>query len=241
MAELYTTPLFSDANLQAYYRLEGNSNDSKGSNNGTDTSITYSTSYGKYGQGASLNGSSSKITLPSASALEPTGSFTVAGWVNPTNGAADCGFIETIFQSTVLAGFLVGMTGGNLRCLIGKNTGLTINTDYVDVHGSKTINDGNWHHIAAVWDGTHIILYVDGVQDSSFSNSINPVYNATVYCKIGCQGETGTDAHFLSGDIDDLALFNRGLTATEVMSLYNNSLPFYLNIVNQAIVRASRW
>ena len=49
--QLADTSLFSDANLVSYYKLEGNSNDSKGSNNGTDTSVDYGTAYGKFGQG----------------------------------------------------------------------------------------------------------------------------------------------------------------------------------------------
>lgn len=39
--ELYLTPLFSDANLMAYWRMEGSNADSKGTDNGNDTSVTY--------------------------------------------------------------------------------------------------------------------------------------------------------------------------------------------------------
>ncbi|MEK7174285.1 MAG: hypothetical protein AAB759_01355, partial [Patescibacteria group bacterium] len=61
-SELYSTSFFSDSNLLNYYRFEGNSNDSKGSNNGTDTNISYSSSYGKFGQGSLFQtASSSKI------------------------------------------------------------------------------------------------------------------------------------------------------------------------------------
>ncbi len=61
--ELFTYPLFLDANLVAYWRMEGNSNDSKGSNNGTDSNITYSNANGRFGQGAAFNGTTSSILL----------------------------------------------------------------------------------------------------------------------------------------------------------------------------------
>lgn len=52
--ELYSTPLFNDASLISYYRMEGNSNDAKSSNNGSDSSMSYSTTSGKFGEGASF-------------------------------------------------------------------------------------------------------------------------------------------------------------------------------------------
>lgn len=57
---LSATKFINDASLVSYWPLDGNSNDAKGSNNGTDTSVTYGTSYVPYvnfGQGANYNGS----------------------------------------------------------------------------------------------------------------------------------------------------------------------------------------
>ena len=56
-------------NIVAYYKLDGNSNDSVGTNNGTDTAITYSVANGKINQGAGYNGSTSKITISNTSVL----------------------------------------------------------------------------------------------------------------------------------------------------------------------------
>lgn len=46
-------------NLISYYKLDSNSNDSVGTNNGTDTSVSYVA--GKIGNAASFNGSTSTI------------------------------------------------------------------------------------------------------------------------------------------------------------------------------------
>lgn len=76
--ELFTSLLYSDANLQGYWRMEGNSNDSKGSNNGSDTSITYNSGNGKYGQGAGFT-TSSIILL--GTEIQPT---SLNWWINPS-------------------------------------------------------------------------------------------------------------------------------------------------------------
>ena len=60
--ELFLTPLFNDVNLKTYWRLESNSNDSKGSYNGIDTSVAYDNAYGKFNKGAYYNGSANTIT-----------------------------------------------------------------------------------------------------------------------------------------------------------------------------------
>lgn len=220
MAELITTSLFNDANLQAYWRFEGNSNDSKGSNNGTDTSITYNSTNAEFGQSANfVTANSSKIALTPASALEPTGKFSVTAWIKTTNGAADCGFLESLAQGATLAGFLCGLSSGKARFLIGKNTGLTVGTDYNDISSSASINDANMHFVAWVYDTSTMKIYIDNVLDTNQNKTISAVYSSPV-CRIGCQGETGTDAHFYGGSIDDLALFNRDLSAAEINILF---------------------
>lgn len=222
MAELNTLSLLK-ANATAYWRFEGNSNDSVGSNNGTDTSITYNTTNAKYGQSANfVTASSSKIILSTASALQPTGSFSVAGWIKTTNGAADTAFFQAYAQSTNVAGLICGLSSGKARFLIGKNTGTTLNTDYRDLSSTATINDGNLHHIVWVYDGSNMKMYIDNVLDTNTANTISPAYQATTYCRIGCQNATGSDSNFYGGSIDDLAMFKGyALSASDVSSLYN--------------------
>jgi len=58
--------------------MEGNSNDSKGSRNGTDTSVSYSSGNGEFGQGAGYNGTSGS-TIFTAPTYGSAG--TVAFWM----------------------------------------------------------------------------------------------------------------------------------------------------------------
>ncbi len=83
------------------------------------------------------------------------------------------------------------------------------------------LNDGNWHHIVAIWDGT-LSMYVDGESKSlnvstyTFNIDINAIANRTF------GGET-----FFLGSIADVRLYTRAWTAEEVLSLFINSYAMF--------------
>jgi hypothetical protein len=78
-----------------------------------------------------------------------------------------------------------------------------------------------WHHIAGVFDGATWRLYRDGVQIASAASTTGAVTVPNVGWAIGARG-TGTE-RFFSGQIDEVKIFNRGLSATEILAIYNNS------------------
>lgn len=71
-----------DPNLIAWYKLDGNSNDSAGTNNGTDTSISYVT--GRVWNAASFNGTSSSISCWTSLMNVWTWDFTIWLLLNPS-------------------------------------------------------------------------------------------------------------------------------------------------------------
>lgn len=222
--ELFSTPLFNDADLKAYWRLEGNSNDAKGSNNGTDTSITYSTSDGKFGQGIHGNGTSSKIVIPDASVLKPTTAYTIMFWAK-INSSSYMNLFQSCSINPNFAGFRIHVNSGLWGIGHGKNTGLNSGTDYVEPQGSVNTNDNTFHLIAGMWTGSRVQIYIDGVLDADIAFASAAAYAATNYVRIGCDNSAGTDGSFFnsSASIDDIALFARALTATELLTHYNGA------------------
>jgi hypothetical protein len=225
VAELFNTTLFDDANLVSYWRLEGNSNDSKSTNNGTDTNITYSAANGKFNQGAGCNGSSSKIVIADAAALKPTGKFSVIAWVKTSN-TNDQQIFQSYSQNTNFAGFRIAIlaTSGYIRFISGANTGTVADTDYKQLDGDVAVNDGNWHMVVCVYDQTKLYIYVDNNAVDNVAWTTNAGYAATNYVRIGCRNTAGTDNLFLNGATDDIALFSRDLSATEVSNFYSGAL-----------------
>jgi len=197
-----------NTNLVSYYSLDGNSNDSVGSNNGTDTDIIYSTANGKINQGAGFNGTTSKVILPLVSTAVDNVSLT--SWVKLDNLSQNTYIFYNGNGNSSGYGFYIsdgfGNAGHNLCGLIGGvsfgNTGVAF------------ASTGVWYHIAMVRTNGSWQLYLNSVPaGSTFTNTPNVPDTG------GRIGDTS-----FSGAIDECGFWNRALSATEITQLYNNGL-----------------
>ena len=127
-------------NLVSYYKMEGNSNDSVGSNNGTDTSVTYSAGNGKIGEGAGF-ASSSTIIYPAQT--DPT---TISFWIKITTIASKSIFLSSSPDNAI---------GGR-------------STDKIQLYdGTDRIASNNWiksvrTHYCFVYIGSAYAIYQNG-------------------------------------------------------------------------------
>lgn len=83
--------------------------------------------------------------------------------------------------------------------------------------------DGNWHHIAATFDGTTRSIFVDGIlkgSDTPGSSHTVPAMNVRIgsTCTI-CGGE------YFNGGIDEVRIWNVGRTQCDVISYMNCEIP----------------
>jgi len=121
--------------------------------------------------------------------------------------------------------------GSGFDRVVGNGSGSTLQYNAwneVNMSGSATVNDGNWHLMTYVLDESNgFLTYVDGVPDASSTT-------ATTNCGEGCSGfdwaaeywiGTGANGSFgagnFSGLIDDVRLYDHVLSPTAVMQLYN--------------------
>jgi hypothetical protein len=87
------------------------------------------------------------------------------------------------------------------------------------------IDMGTWQHVAATWDGSatgsHIHLYINGVlSDGAGSNGSGTIHtDSTTPFAIGNRPVDA--ARGFDGNIDDVQVFDRALTATEIQGLVN--------------------
>lgn len=219
--------LFGDANLVSLWELDGNSNDSKGSNNGSDTSVTYSADNGKFVQGAGYAAaSSSKTVITDHASLKPTGNFSVLLWFKTSTTGTNKMLYQSFSLNPNRAGFYIIIAASNeLQFVSGKNSGAVENTDWARVSnaGATSVCDGNWHMLVCTWDGTNLNLYLDNAaaQQTSWANA--PSYAATNYIRLGCDNNSGTDQLFHDGTLDDIAFFSRALTSTEVSNHFSGA------------------
>ena len=88
-------------------------------------------------------------------------------------------------------------------------------------------NDGEWHHVAAVYDGVNKLIYVDGVLVGTHLNAHGARALGTGTPRFGFIGdgseaatENGTRNYFyFEGQFDDIALFDNALPQTDVTAL----------------------
>jgi Concanavalin A-like lectin/glucanases superfamily len=91
---------------------------------------------------------------------------------------------------------------------------------YTSLWCKWSVEGGRWYHIAVVWDGgkrTHS-LYVDGVLEHEGEGRFNMTRDVPLH--IGSKGELGRQTVFFQGCLDDIRLYNRALSAEEVLALY---------------------
>ena len=227
-------------NLVAYYKLDGNSNDSVGTNNGTDTAITYSTANGKIGQGAGFNGTTSVINFTDTLAWRPTGSFSISFWFSSTSTTQSGIISNSIINTGDFSGWLVDLnfSTGKIRFVICPSNGTP--TANAVLSTASTYNDGNKHFVVVTYDGTTMSLFVDNIaQGTNTSGAVS--YDATEHPVIGCLFVSGVQQNFLGGAVDEPALYNMALSASERTELYNGGLgttwPFNTSSFFRAVLR----
>lgn len=215
--ELFKTTLFDDTNLVAYWRMEGNSNDSKGSYNGSDTAVTYGTSYGIFNQGANFNGSSSIIDVSSVPSISSNVSF--CAWIKPSSISSGEKSILTIHVNSY-SNYFYTLTyfnnAGTISLVFAKFDG----TNNPVVSYTVTLPTTSWSFICGVKDGSNLYLYLNG---SKVGTTTDTTTSTPTYTNINIGGENGKSKWF-DGNIDDVAIFSRALSSTEVSNLYNGTL-----------------
>lgn len=217
--ELYSTPLFSDGNIVSYYRLESNSNDSVSSNNGTDTSMSYGSSYGKFSNGANFSGSA---RIAFSSTILGTGAKSISFWMKSSSASS----LTTLFSNTT---WDVNNPGISLFCA-GSDGKMTFQirgsgTNNSELNFTTGVYDGNRHHIVCTYTGDSTTngqkVYLDGslhAQKTNSNTDTAPYANMVVG-----SARNGSNLYNYTGHIDDLAFFNRVLTSDEVSNLYNGT------------------
>lgn len=212
--------------------LNGNSNDLSGnSNNGTDSIIDYGLAYGKFNQGASFNGSSSKIKFADSSSLKPN-KLTVGAWIYKTDLTVSP--FSHIFQSWSLnpsnAGFKISQNNetGQMFFSIGNNSTSNVLTT------NTLIKAGTWYHIMATYDSATLKIYINGNLDNQMTKTVELVYGTSNFVNIGCRQRTSTTIdRFWYGYIDEVILYNRAWTSSEIKRYYTNSKSWFFGLNNE--------
>ena len=79
---------------------------------------------------------------------------------------------------------------------------------------------GGWYHVVLTFDGTNLVLYVNGDEKDTNSNSSYSTTNQNSEFSIGRRHDTGS--LYYNGRIDEISFWNTGLSPNAVAALYNS-------------------
>jgi hypothetical protein len=171
---------------------------------------------GEVGQSFKFNGVDQVVGVPDASSLDPTDALTLETWVFVTaysanDGVAVVGKDDPYGYRQYLLG--TGKVQGSwvFRPHVGVDDGL----HYFD--GSTTVQTQTWYHVAMTYDGSYLKLYVNGSLDGSAGVS-GQIAGGDESLLIGGSVPGPWD---LNGLVDELTLYSRALSQTEIQSIYN--------------------
>lgn len=115
-------------------------------------------------------------------------------------------------------------TGAPINILTGKTGQIPTNGFFLGrsanvIAGSTTVAQLNsWTHVAYSWDGSQLNLFINGDYINTCSSNGGPNTGNISSVQIGRNGNSGTG--YTNQMVSSLALWNRGLNAQEIISLY---------------------
>jgi len=189
--------------------------------------------YKEGSRAAVFNGSSSYINIPSTIYSSITGPFTLSAWINTTSS----GSYKIIMGMGGVNGVAAkGLTmwinpSGKLHASWGNGSA----EDYWTNSATTSINTGNWFHVAITVNGlTNPVVkgYVNGAAEGSGSTGNDSITFDSSFT-IGTRNSGGNLASYWDGEIDQVRIFNKELSSTEVGYLYNDDTANIANISNQ--------
>lgn len=183
-------------------------------NNGTSAGGPLPTS-GKLGQAFKFDGVDDRISAGNASSIQlVSGDYTLAAWVKPVSVSGRQWIIAKTANSSAKAYSLLVNNGEvSVDGEEGGNDGVVSTTN-------ASLTPGNWYHLAATMTSSTLAvkIYVDGVEKTT-TGSIPARPTETVSdLEIGWSQYIN---EYFNGLIDDVRIYNRALSVSEIQQLYN--------------------
>ena len=174
------------------------------------------------GLAVELDGSTQSITA-GKSLLNNLEAFSMAAWVRPDIVSPQ---VSMLGQFDLIELGIDSQT--NQIDFITANGGSVNATGYLPL--------GKWTHVAAVGDGTQLVLYVNGVEVASGGSAAADYGSNSEHFKIG-EGVVESAGEYFDGRIDDVHVFSRAMCAEEVWNLYRGARPSGIRILKWEEIR----
>ncbi len=172
---------------------------------------------GKFGGALDFTGG--YVGCGTDSSLRPSSALSIAAWVKVDTFAYYTGIAAMIHDSgAVESGYMLMINNYSFDGFGGAVCGSDGGLGYIN---DGTYSTGTWYHVAITFNGSTETLYVNASSVASGSESSPINYTPGSAFEIGRYADDDEDRRF-DGIIDDVGVWNRVLTSTELDYLYNS-------------------
>ena len=183
------------------------------SGNGNDGALINGPTWidGKFGKALQFDSSKQqRVEIPNSDSLNPTDAITIMAW----GYLEDTGGNRRFLQKSEGGGdnqYRLLLEWGNFRFDAGPG----VSPQTIDV---PIFSVQEWHHVAGVYDGAEIALYIDGEKAGSqpasgqMIPSSGPIF-------IGTKQPAAPEGDYWNGAIDEVAIITRGVTQEEIQEV----------------------
>ena len=160
---------------------------------------------GKFKKALSFNGTDAYVEVPSSDSLKIEDEITMEFWLFPRSLTGEWAILRKHTDDTYDYEIFADANGIEFNLKFTEiETGITI--------GRKEIPFNEWTHLAFTYDGKNAVMYINGesVLEQVASGKI-PTSKSLLF--IGCRDTT---RRFIDGILDEVCLWNIGITADEI-------------------------
>lgn len=182
---------------------------------------TWSTD-GKIGSCIHLQSADHYVEIGAVDELDITGEITIQAWFYPEQSQND---------SNLMGRRTPGNKGGYVLQWSAEFTGSPQIETWIDIAGYKGTRNmqtikpelEEWHHVASTYDGEKVRQYIDGELDVEIDA---PAGNITSVDAVFRIGKSQTNLGSMIGFVDEVAVYNRALSADEIKQDMNDGVLF---------------
>jgi hypothetical protein len=162
------------------------------------------TGFDNDGNALDFDGLGDYVNCGNAAIFNITEQITIAAWIKLEK-------FEQEWQSIVTKGedgWRIVMNKRQDQILFGCG-------DVAELAGTRSVNDGEWHHVLGLYDGSKIYVYVDGLVDAS-QTATGTINTNDLNVLIGETERPGEGPRQWNGLIDDVRIYDKALTPEEI-------------------------
>lgn len=214
--------------MLAWWPVDGSAADVVGGNNGSLVG-GYTFVEAEVALGLGLSGASQGISVPDNSRLDfgAGANFSIEAWVQPVTATTSYGVMDIVDKritpyygdDSAAQGYELCLGNGQLAFQMSDSLG----SYPLVTSAGPDLRDNAWHHVAVTVQRnstTGGTLYVDGQAVGTFDPTSKPGdLSTTAALLIGMHPSPWLDCNF-RGTIDEVTLYNRVLTPTEIQTIY---------------------